>query len=230
MYYIIASEQYHLPNWPQFTRLRFSQRYPNYFDGPFRTKLYRRVAEALKSTVTEVFDDLNEQIAFIPPFSALVLERSSRPTDIVSNLLSVRDEYRKLRENLAALEQARCSAKSIKDRKRLREKERLLLDSAAGKFEHPKTVGLEGVIRYIPEIVKPVTAPLDPTSYSAALLLKPLQWLAEWWRNRPVAPVFHLASKVDDIEEYSQLVNKVFGNRFYYAEPWETVLSSATSI
>ena len=69
MYYIVVSEQYVLPYWPQFTRLSFSKRFPNYFDATFRTKLFRRVAQALKFTVTEAFDDLGEQVAFIPPFS-----------------------------------------------------------------------------------------------------------------------------------------------------------------
>jgi len=199
MYYISASEKYELPYCPQFTRLNFSKRFPNYFDMSFRTKLYRRVAEALKSTITEVFDDLNGQIAFVPPFSALVLE------------------------------QARRTSTSIKERKRLREKERLILAGAAASFDRPKTIRLEGVIRYIPELIKPITAPLDPTKYSADLLLKPIQWLAEWWRRRPISRVFDLAAKVEEINEYGRLVNRVFGNRFYYARSWDSVLSSVVA-
>ncbi len=139
MYYIVVSEQYALPYWPQFTRLSFSKRFPNYFDATFRTKLFRRVAQALKSTVTEAFDDLGEQVAFIPPFSSLILERSSRPEDIAASLLEVRDKYRKLRKNLMELEQARRSARSIKDRKRIRAKERFILEEGAASFDRPKT-------------------------------------------------------------------------------------------
>ena len=48
----------------------------------------------------------------------------------------------------------------------------------------------------------------------------------EWWRKRPVAPIFDRATQVENINEYSQLVKRVFGDRFYYAEPWETVLTT----
>jgi hypothetical protein len=225
MYYIAASERYRLPYWPQLTRLSFSRKFPNYFDRAFRTKLYRRVAEALKSTVTEIFDDLGEQIAFIPPFAAIVLERSSTPQDIVSKIMEVRGEYKNLRRNMMEIEQARQDAISIAERKKLREKERLMLDYAAKSFERPASIRLEGVIRYIPDLLKPISAPHDITKYNADLLLKPAQWLAEWWRKRPIAPVFDLASKVEQVQDYSRLIGQVFGNRFYYAQPWEQVLA-----
>jgi len=225
MYYIVASECYSIPYWPQFTRLRFAKLFPNYFDRSFRTKLFRKVAEAMKCSVTEAFDDLREQVAFVPPFSSVVFERSSRPEDIPHSLLEVRDEYRGLRQNLIELESARQTATSIKERRRLRERQRLILENSAKSFDRPKTVTLEGVIRYLPEIAKPVAAPLNPTSYGAELLLKPVQWISEWWRRRPVAPVFDLAAHVESIADYSKLINKVFGNRFYYAEPWERVFA-----
>jgi hypothetical protein len=145
MYYIVVSEQYALPYWPQLTRLSFSKRFPNYFDASFRTKLFRRVAQALKSTVTEAFDDLGEQVAFIPPFSSLVLERSSRPEDIAASLLEVRDKYRKLRQNLIELEQARRNARSIKDRKRIRAKERFILEEALRVLIVRKRYGLRAL-------------------------------------------------------------------------------------
>jgi hypothetical protein len=84
--------------------------------------------------------------------------------------------------------------------------------------------------RYVPELVKPIAAPADPTSYSADLLLKPVGWLIEWWRRRPVAAYFDLGGKIERIKEYETLIRKVFGDRFYYAESWTAVLPTGQSV
>jgi hypothetical protein len=56
-------------------------------------------------------------------------------------------------------------------------------------------------------------APADPTHYSAALLLQPIEWLVSWWRRRPLSKLLRLADQVQNLQEYGQLVSKIFGGR-----------------
>lgn len=213
MYYIYSSEHYRLPYWPEVTRLEFSRKFPNYFNEAIRIQLFRKLAEGLEATVTEVFDDVNGEIAFIPPFSALVLERSKKKTDIVDTILEVREEFGALRQGFAKLEKTRRSAGTLAERRRVRVEQRELLEAAASAYDRPRTLNLEGIIRYIPELIKPVTGPTDPSKYSANLLLQPVEWIVQWWRNRPISMLFDAAKQVGQIKEYEGLVKKHFGDR-----------------
>src|ERR1700730_6113746 len=132
-----------------------------------RTQVYGRLSKAFKVTVTEVFDDQGEHVTFIPPFSTLVLEASDTLEDIPDKLLEVREQYTKLRQRMYSLDEERVAAKTFKERKRCLIAIRNLLDTAAKKFQQPNTLRLETLIRYIPEVTKPLVAPTDPSSYSA---------------------------------------------------------------
>jgi hypothetical protein len=214
MYYIIVSERRALPYWPQFSRIEFSKKFPNYFDKTFSLQLYSNLAKALDSTVTDVFDDLNQEVAFIPPFTTLVLERSNKPEDIIEQLFIIRDEYTELRQGFSTLENERQNANSLKERKQIRLRQKMLLEKAASSFEEPATITLQNIVKYIPEVIKTATAPVNPANYSADLFLRPTDWIVEWWQKRPVSKLFNLSHRVEKIENYHKLIQKVFGSRF----------------
>ena len=213
MYYIFSSEHFGLSYWPEFTRADFCRKFPNYFQDSFRVQLYKKLADAFRTTVTDVFDDVSSQVVFIPPFSTLVLERSRNSDEIIPQILAVREEYVSLRKRLGILDSERRNARTIKDRKTIRDQQRRLINVAGTAFERPHTISLEGIVRYVPEVIKPAISPLDPTKYGAGLLLQPMQWLIEWWRRRPVSKLFDLAGKLERIEEYQALATKVFGSK-----------------
>jgi len=214
MYYIFVSERLSIPYWPQFSRIEFSKQFPNYFGKKFRSQLFSRIAKSLSSTVAEISKEWDEKVTFIPPFSALVFHRSSGPRDLVEQVLNVRDEFSKLRKSISGLEEDRRNARSIGERKKLRLHQEKLLETAAKGFDNPTTIKLQSVLRYIPEVIKPAVAPTDPTKYGADLLLKPVELILDWWQRRPVAKIFDLGKKINKIEEYQSLINKVFGNRY----------------
>jgi hypothetical protein len=144
----------------------------------------------------------------------LVLERSKDPEDIIEQIFIVRDEYSKLREGFVNLENERQSAKSLKERKKIRLRQRMLLEKAASSFEPSATVTLQNIVKYVPELLKAAIAPTSPTNYSADLFLKPTDWIVEWWQKRPVSKLFNLSRRIEKIEDYHKLIQKVFGSRF----------------
>ena len=211
MYYVYAAEAFRLPYWPQMGRIEFAKHFPNRFDKDTRTALYQKMADALKATVADVAAEFEESIAYIPPFASLVLERSHKPADIIVRTFELREEMRALRESLSQLEHQRLAAASLAQRKALIQKRSELLAQMSKAFERTDSVRLQNIIRYIPELIRPALNPLDPTRYSANLLLQPVEWILNWWKNRPVAMFLDVSSRVAKMREYNDLVAKVFG-------------------
>lgn len=212
MYYVLAAEAFELPYWPQSTRRTFTSQFPNYFDKKTLLQLYSRLSEALKADVTDLFDDHKEEVAFIPPFASLVLARATTKEDIIQRILDIRDEYSTLRSRFKALEAERREATSIAERLKLRKQQRYLLNEVGTAFERHSVLSLEGILRYVPDVIKPVTGPTDPSKYSANLVLVPIKTLVSWWQRRPIAKFFDLADKVKEVDSYQNLLGRFFGD------------------
>lgn len=212
IYYVYTAEAFRLPYWPQMGRIEFAKHFPNRFDKDTRTALYRKMADALKATVADVAADFEESIAYIPPFASLVLERSSKPADIIVRSFELRHEMRVLRERLRELENERLAAASLAQRKALMQKRTELLAQMSTAFERTDSVRLQNIIRYIPELIRPALNPVDPTKYSANLLLQPVEWILSWWRKRPISMFLDVSSRVAKMHDYKDLVTKVFGS------------------
>ena len=213
MYYIAVAEQYGHPYWPQFTRLDFARRFPNYLTRQLRKQLYQRLAKALHTEAASVAEDLGEAVVYIPPFSTLVFNRCQGPGDLPARVMEVREEYAKLRRQFAVLETERRNAKSIGERLKMRARQQRLLEDAAKGFDRQGKLSLGAIVRYVPEVIKPVTCPADPTKYSADLFLKPVEWLLDWWRRRPISALFNAAGKLKQVRGYEALIAKLFGGR-----------------
>lgn len=210
-YYIFAAEHFGLPYWPSSFRIELSRAFPNFFDTAMRLQLYRRMADAFKASVEEVFEDADEQIVHIPPFATLVLERCNSAADLARELLAVREEYAPLRAGFARLEEERRSALTIKERIRARRHQKLLFEDLARRFENPAQVKLEGVVRYVPDPTEPGARPASPSGYTARLVTMPLESIARWWRRRPISKLFELKSRLERVRSYEHLVRKVLG-------------------
>jgi hypothetical protein len=96
------------------------------------------------------------------------------------------------------------------------------LEFAAQSFDKPATVSLEAIIRYIPDVIDAAVSPLDPTKYSADLLLKPLSWITTWWKQRPISMIFRAANRIAEIKRYENLLMKMFGVNLPAEADWKT--------
>jgi len=213
MYYIFSAELLEVPYYIQSTRLEFADNFPNYFDLNFKTKLYTKLSVALDETISNVYDDFSQSVAFIPPFSSIVLDRSNKPEDIINVALELRSDFEKTRKGFNDLEKQRRNSKNLKERAKIKMRQRELLEDASKSFTKLSRMNLKSTIRYIPEVIKPITNPANPTKYSANLLMQPIELIIEWWRKRPIKKKDSVQDKIFQIEEYHELLNKFFPDK-----------------
>jgi hypothetical protein len=210
MYYIIVAEIKGIPYWPQSTRVEFARRFPNFFEQNTRTRLYSKLAGGLKEDVKEVQRVLGERVFYIPPLSALVLDRSDRPSDVPKNILKVRKEFSTLRVDMDELDREMSGARTFGEIKKVSRKIESLSNKIEEKYKNRNNILIEKTIRLIPEIGKAAVATADPTKYGSALLSQPVEWLVDAIRNRPISKFFDLRQKVDTIYSYESLVSKLY--------------------
>jgi len=210
LYYIYLAEYKNIPYWPQTTRVEFARNYPNYMERGVRTKLYEKLATELRTTVGRVEEVFGKKIMYIPPFSALVLDRSRNVNDIPRQTLRIRNEFMWLRYDMEQLEREMQEADSFGKMQKVVRKQEELSEAIAERFGNRNHINLERGIKMIPKLVKPALKPTEPTSYVEALLSQPIEWFINLIRHRPIAFLFDLESKVERISEYEKLVSKVF--------------------
>ena len=179
-------------------------------DNNFKTKLFTRIAKALKGTVEEVYDDLQMKPSFIPPFSSLVLSRSQKKSGIIKNMLELREEFAETRKGFNEMELHRRGSTNLKERLKISRHQKKLLEDAAKSFDKTSKIDLDATIKYIPGVIQAASSPSDITKYSSSLLLVPYDLLVTWWRKRPVRKMYSIKKKGFEINEYGGLLNNLF--------------------
>ena len=212
--YLIVAAAHGLDYFPDFDRVPFVA-------GTLQ-KTYRSLPRQLYDKVTESLDEpLNggdlvaEWAAMstipIPPISALVLSRASSLDDVPEQLLRVRDEFRRYRRYFGDFKAALRTADTIRERRKLLAKYQALLAEASG--PEREIVSLTEMLNLTEKAVKAAAGPALPTSYGAALVTQPADWIRRWWQRRPLAILFRLDSKLPRLPEYRQLVGKLWGEQ-----------------
>jgi hypothetical protein len=210
-FYIAMSEQFHLPFWPEYNRVKVYQQYPSYLADNVRLSLYNAVAKSLRDSVANVFEEFDARAIYVPPFASLVLERATSAEDIPRRMFEVRDEYARLRRDIGELEGEYHSKRKISERLRVRKRiDQLMLESART-FSTVSVIGVEQIARYIPDVIKAAIDVKDLASLIIDLSAKGGAELARWWRNRPISRYFHAASKIKQIKDYARLIERHFG-------------------
>lgn len=208
MYYVFASEALGCSYWPQFSRVHFARRFPNYLEKDIRSKLHSKLSNEFEVAVDELNDTFGSSFHFVPPFAALVLDRCRSVKEIPNATLEVRHEFQHLRADMQQLEDEMRSATTFGEMIAVTKRQKKLLDVLGKRFEYQSRVGVEKAIKFIPDLIKPAVNPTNPTSYGASLILQPIEWLTNAIRNRPLLMYFDLKSKVDAIGDYGGLIAK----------------------
>lgn len=210
--YLVVAAANGLDYFPDFDRAPFVQSLldKTYYSLPLQ--LYQRVADALDEPLGkgELVAEwtLRTQIP-IPPVSALVLSRVRSLDELPERLLEVRSEFAKYRRRFAEFKTELQAADRVAERVKLQRRYRQLLDSASG--PQPEMVSAQEMLNLAEKVVQVAAAPVLPQSYSALLLSQPLDWIRRWWRNRPIAVLFRLDSKLPRISEYQGLIERIWG-------------------
>ena len=213
MYYVFASEYFGLPYLPSIGTQLVTERFPNYFQPGVRETLYQKLASALDASLEVVAQGFNSSPIFIPPFSAIALQRAATREDIVSEIFSLRQEYSGFRESMLELEHEWVSAKSIHDRLRIVRRVEKLGQEAARPFDQIGQMDLQPALRYIPDAVEIISNPTSPAGWAKTLLGLPADALANWYMRRPVAKLTRAGRYVGNLAQYDSLIEKHFGGR-----------------
>ena len=104
MYYVFMAEHCELSYLPPANVRPIANNFPNYFTPSVRDRIYRRLHDVLKSTTDDVAREFGGSMAYVPPFSAIVLDRAARPEELGGQLLALREEYRGFRHSMLDLE------------------------------------------------------------------------------------------------------------------------------
>lgn len=171
----------------------------------------RCVSEAFGATVDEVFEDVRPKPVLAPPFLALFLSEMRLVRDPWKCLEGLRQEFAPLRAAIRELDAKLRNAGSIKERLEAKAHAKLVLDSLGGHHEGRESFSLAEVLGYAPDVIKPLSDPLDPESYDLGLLTKSAKWVRAWWTRRPFRIAYQIRDRLHAIESYGSLISDSIG-------------------
>jgi hypothetical protein len=211
MYYVFAGEHWGLPYLASAMFVKIQRSFPNYVQPAVRERLYQNLSAALRTTIDVVAQEFDGPLIFIPPFSALVLDRAASPAEIPAATLNLRAEYDDFRRKMLELEREHMEAKSLNDRLTVVRRMEQLGKEVVRPFDQPSHMKLEPALRYIPDAVDLVANPTNPAKWMSTLLGLPAEALLSWYRRRPVAKLVRTAQAVGALPDYGNLLTKHFG-------------------
>jgi hypothetical protein len=145
----------------------------------------------------------------IPPLTAIVLDRAQTRSDIIDQMMILREEYSPLRSHIRSLRAALRAAHSVKERRAVLSGYRRILEDLSGSDR--ERVSIAESIDLSENALRAAINPSDSGAW-AVLLKRPVGMLSEWWRHRPYSVLFRLDSKIPNLEQYGSLVRKHWGD------------------
>jgi hypothetical protein len=194
-------------------------------------RVYGVVARAFGSTVEAVYEDEREVPLPLPPTLAVFLDMLRSKGNPGAAVEEFRALFAPVRRAFRELEDEFAAATSIAERRKIKQKIAAVTGSLKTHFEHANDTSLETVMGFAPEVLKPLSAPLDPGNYSRELLTKPVGWVRDWWRSRPFRHVFALRKRLESIVGYESLATQALGitldqgEREYFLEDYRRYLA-----
>jgi len=169
------------------------------------------MADAFKNSVEVAYFAEPNIPLVLPPTLVIFLDcyRSTR------NISAAIDEFRgifaKTRAVFFEAEQDLASATSIAKRQKIKKRISKSLRLLKTKYDRSDDAFLEALVGFAPEVLKPLSNPLDPTKYSTQLLLKPAEWIWNWWISRPLRHVCSIQKRLVNIMRYETLIQDTLG-------------------
>jgi hypothetical protein len=211
--YTSATRRHRIALVPDFPRLPLLSAIVDRLHVSLVEKHFVEISRHLQLEADEFLEESQPVAVPMPPIASIVLARAGSPENIPSALLELRDELSSLRSALVTYEEALRSSTTIEERTRARTSmvktfeaaERRLGDSERGFTLFKQMLDLAG------DGVRVGLNWSNPSSYRTTLLTQPLEWARAWWRTRPLAQFFDVASEFRRISAYAELVPRLFG-------------------
>jgi len=150
----------------------------------------------------------------VPPFAAILLDRCSAKEDVVCRLFELREEFTPLRSELTKMETVALKSTSLEEREDARRSTIDIFTSVAKKFGRTKKTTFASAVDFAGDALELAGDPLNPKSYKSSLLLKPVEWIRDWWLRRPLTQLFDVADEFQNIADYGSLAARIFGRPF----------------
>ncbi len=174
-------------------------------------KAYGEMSESLRKEIEELQQFLKTNTVYVPPIMALILDRCSEPANIVELTLEMKEKLRPLRQAFKEYENKfRDSSVSLKDsltaaKELKRSVEQLrLVEPKNG--EYILSEWRDG-LSLLPDLDSLESSDTGLTKF---FLGKPAEWIANRIKNRKLITLFNLKKEFLNIQEYHQLIKKVF--------------------
>jgi hypothetical protein len=201
-----------LPFHPSYRRLPQYEAFCRHVQTAVQDNVYQAIALAFGRDVEEVYASERNMPIFLPPATALFLDRLRATGDIAGSVIWFRKEFSSLRVALKRIQADMVQGKTIAERQAGLKKLAFVLEGLAGQYGDARNKStLESLIDYAPEVISPLLNPMDPGSYSAKLILQPAQWIRDWWQKRPFRAAFEARDLLAKVEDYQNLVPDVLG-------------------
>ncbi|MER6711475.1 hypothetical protein [Streptomyces sp. NPDC000877] len=206
-----------LPMYPSSRRLPSYRAITQYVDHSLREQAYSAVAEAFRTTVSEVYETEATVPIYLPPGAAVFLDTLRERRSMSDSLLLMRKRYRRLRDAFRKLQEDSAVAPTLGELHRNRRRFAAVLEELRTPDGATSAV-LETSIDLLPDIVKATANPLDVTGYGETLIRTPVTWIQDWWRKRPYRLAFQLRDHLLEIANYQDLLHDATGVRISEAE------------
>ncbi|MGW8375331.1 hypothetical protein [Streptomyces sp. ODS28] len=206
-----------LPMYPSSRRLPSYRALTQYVDRSLREQAYGAVAEAFRTTVSEVYETETTVSVYLPPGATIFLDTLRERRSVPDTLVSVRKRYEGLRAAFRKLQEDSAASRTLGELHRNRQRFTAVLEEL--RTPDGATPGtLETSIELLPDVVKAAANPLDVAGYGESLLRKPATWVQDWWRKRPYRLAFQLRDQLLDVTNYQDLLHGATGVRISEAE------------
>ncbi len=196
--------------YPSFDRLQLTALLNQKFHSSLTEKAYRVVADSLDSTVAGLKEYLSPFATPIPYVLSIILNKASKPEDIIELMLEERHKSRKFREVFTEYEYSIKNAKTLNDALNARKKVNEAITVLSKATEIQSTKYFNEILSFSEALIAPIVNPLDPKSYSHSLITMPVESLKHWWTKRKVIYMFSFVKKAKQIKPLIENANRIW--------------------
>jgi len=209
--YLCSADYDKLTFYPDYVRIPYVSSCVQRLYSNLSREVYERIAEIFGAKIEEIFDEIPGTNLSIPPFLYMVLERVVKGAKFFEAMLEVRSQFESTRNHLNEIDSRIRTARTlIEKRKALKQKKELLI-AIAKKYGSEEHLQLKEFISLAQDMAKVSVKPLDPGAYNTSLLVKPYEWIREWWLTRPMAHVLDAVQRLERLPELFDLIHKGLG-------------------
>ncbi|MCI0615658.1 hypothetical protein L0244_21940 [bacterium] len=213
-----VSEHARIPLYPSSQRIPQIDVFSDHIRSSVSEKVYQVVAAAYKSNVETVYEDETQIPLFLPPTLAVFFEIHRSTHDLEKTIDIFRKEFAGIRRDFRLLEERLVASSTLQERIEIKRQLEEVVRSVKKYHEMNDDSFIEAILGFAPEVLNPLSNPTDPSKYSKELLTKPLTWIKDWWKSRPLRHVFRLRKRLYAVSNYERLVSDAIGIEFNQEE------------